>query len=70
MDSNASREVLEILRSAVDQDWQTVVIGTHEARAASYADRVTFLRDGDIVDETRDPDMDSILRVMAGMKDS
>ena len=69
LDSNASREVLEILRTAVDQDGQTVVIGTHDARAASYADRVIFLRDGNIVDETRDSDMDSILRVMEGMED-
>ena len=68
LDSNASREVLEILRTAVDQDGQTVVIVTHDARAASYADRVIFLRDGNIVDEMRDPDMDSILRVMAGME--
>ena len=69
LDSNASREVLEILRTAVDKDGQTVVIVTHDARAASYADRVVFLRDGNIVDEMRDPDMDSILRVMAGMED-
>ena len=34
-----------------------------------HADRVVFLRDGNIVDEMRDPDMDSILRVMAGMED-
>ncbi|MDN8606227.1 ABC transporter ATP-binding protein [Corynebacterium ureicelerivorans] len=68
LDSNASREVLEILRTAVDQDGQTVVIVTHDARAASYADRVIFLRDGNIVDEMRDPDVDSILRVMAGME--
>ena len=68
LDSNASREVLEILRTAVDQDGQTVVIVTHDARAASYADRVIFLRDGNIVDEMRDPDMNSILRVMAGME--
>lgn len=68
LDSNASREVLEILRTAVDQDGQTVVIVTHDARAASYADRVIFLRDGNIVDEMRGPDMDSILRVMAGME--
>lgn len=69
LDSNASREVLDILRTAVDTDGQTVVIVTHDARAASYADRVVFLRDGNIVDEMRDPDMDSILRVMAGMED-
>ena len=66
LDSNVSREVLEILRTAVDQGGQTVVIVTHDARAASYADRVVFLRDGNIVDQMRDPDMDSIRRVMVG----
>lgn len=69
LDSNASREVLDILRTAVDEDGQTVVIVTHDAKAASYADRVIFLRDGNIVDELRNPDMDTILRVMSGMED-
>lgn len=68
LDSNSSREVLDILRTAVDEDDQTVVIVTHDARAASYADRVIFLRDGAIVDELRDPDMDAILNVMSGME--
>ena len=68
LDSNSSREVLSILRTAVDQDGQTVVIVTHDARAASYADRVIFLRDGDIVDELRDPDMDTILAIMSRME--
>lgn len=68
LDSNSSREVLDLLRTAVDQDDQTVVIVTHDARAASYADRVIFLRDGAIVDELRDPDMDAILNVMSGME--
>ena len=68
LDSNSSREVLSIVRTAVDQDGQTVVIVTHDARAASYADRVIFLRDGDIVDELRDPDMDTILAIMSRME--
>ncbi len=68
LDSNSSREVLSILRTAVDQDRQTVVIVTHDAGAASYADRVIFLRDGDIVDEMRDPKMDTILHVMSRME--
>lgn len=68
LDSNSSREVLSILRTAVDQDGQTVVIVTHDARAASYADRVIFLRDGNIVDEMRDPEMDAILSVMSRME--
>lgn len=68
LDSNSSREVLEILRTAVDQDRQTVVIVTHDARAASYADRVIFLRDGQIVDELNEPTMESILQVMSGIE--
>lgn len=68
LDSNSSREVLSILRAAVDQDDQTVVIVTHDARAASYADRVIFLRDGNIVEEMRDPEIDSILQVMSRME--
>ncbi len=69
LDSNASREVLNILRHAVDHDKQTVVIVTHDARAASYADRVVFLRDGAIVDEMREPTIEAILSVMAGIED-
>lgn len=68
LDSNSSAEVLNILRTAVDKDDQTVVIVTHDARAASYADRVIFLADGDLVDELYHPDIDSILSVMAGIE--
>lgn len=68
LDSNSSREVLEILRSAVDGDEQTVVIVTHDARAASYADRVVFLADGNIVDELRSPTMEKILSTMSGIE--
>lgn len=68
LDSNSSREVLEILRAAVDGDEQTVVIVTHDARAASYADRVVFLADGNIADELRDPTMEKILATMNGIE--
>ncbi|PAT02881.1 peptide ABC transporter ATP-binding protein [Corynebacterium sp. NML 150383] len=68
LDSNSSAEVLDILRTSVDRDGQTVVIVTHDARAASYADRVIFLRDGNIVDSLARPDMDTILRVMSAME--
>ena len=68
LDSNSSREVLDILRTAVDRDGQTVVIVTHDARAASYADRVVFLADGRIVDELRNPTMEDILATMSGIE--
>lgn len=68
LDSNSSAEVLDILRTAVDNDDQTVVIVTHDARAASYADRVIFLKDGTIVDELHGASMDDILQTMAGIE--
>jgi putative ABC transport system ATP-binding protein len=40
---------------------QTVVMVTHDAVAASYADRVVFLADGRIVDEMHRPTADSVL---------
>ena len=65
LDSNSSAEVLDILRTAVDQDNQTVFIVTHDAKAASYADRVVFLADGKLVNELQDPTMEAIHNVMA-----
>ena len=61
LDSRASGEVLGILRNSVNQLGQTVVIVTHDPRAASYADRVIFLADGRIVDEMTNPTADSVL---------
>ena len=43
---------------------QTVVMVTHDASAAAYADRVLFLADGKIVDEMREPTADSVLDFM------
>ncbi|MDR7330199.1 ABC transporter ATP-binding protein [Corynebacterium guangdongense] len=68
LDSNSSAEVLSILRTAVDKDNQTVVIVTHDARAASYADRVIFLADGQIVNELMDPTPETILATMTGIE--
>lgn len=65
LDSNSSAEVLEILRTAVDKDDQTVVIVTHDAKAASYADRVVFLADGQLVHDLTGPTMETIHRTMA-----
>ncbi len=61
LDSRSSGEVLGILRNSVSHLGQTVVIVTHDPRAAGYADRVVFLADGQIVDELRDPTADTVL---------
>ncbi len=49
LDSVASNEVLALLRGAVDDFGQTVVMVTHDAHAASFADRLVVLVDGRIV---------------------
>ena len=61
LDSRSSGEVLGILRESVNRLGQTVVIVTHDPRAASYSDRVVFLADGHIVDEMRQPTAERVL---------
>ncbi len=68
LDSRSSGEVLSILRAAVDEFGQTVVIVTHEPAAAAYADRVIFLADGRIVDEMRDPTAETVLDRMKALE--
>jgi len=68
LDSRSSGEVLSILRAAVDEFDQTVVIVTHDPRAASFADRVVFLADGRIVDELREPTAESVLDRMKNLE--
>ena len=55
LDSRSGTEVLSFMRSAVDDHGQTIIMVTHDASAAAYADRVVFLADGRIVDELMDP---------------
>jgi putative ABC transport system ATP-binding protein len=51
LDSRASADVLALLRRAVDEFGQTVVMVTHDQDAAAVADRVVELADGLIVDD-------------------
>ncbi|HKH76486.1 MAG TPA: ABC transporter ATP-binding protein [Rubrobacteraceae bacterium] len=61
LDSRTGAGVLELLRESAARYGQTVVMVTHDARAAAVADRVVFLADGRVVDEARGPDADEIL---------
>jgi len=61
LDSRSGAELLAFLRSAVDDHGQTIVMVTHDARAASHADRVVFLDDGRIVDEMLEPTTERVL---------
>lgn len=53
LDSRASDEVAAWLRRIVDEYQCTILMVTHDPRIAAYADRIIFLKDGSMVDETR-----------------
>ena len=67
LDSSASAGVLAFLRGAVSEHSQSIVMVTHDPRAAAYADRVVFLADGRIVSELEAPTADSVLERMMGL---
>jgi len=67
LDSKAGRGVLDLLRRAVDEFGQTIVMVTHDAAAAAIADSVLFLADGRIVDRLQRPSQDEILDHLKGL---
>jgi putative ABC transport system ATP-binding protein len=68
LDSNSGREVLELLRHAVDEYGQTIVMVTHDATAAAVADRVLFLNDGLIAADHGKLSAGEILDVMKSLE--
>ncbi len=65
LDSKSSADVLGLLRSAADDDGQTTIMVTHDARAAAVADRVVFLADGEIVTTVDAPTENEVIVTMA-----
>src|SRR5579875_2353071 len=61
LDTKSSAEVMRLLRNAVNDLNQTVVIVTHDPVAAANADRVVFLEDGRIVDQMLDPTPERVI---------
>jgi putative ABC transport system ATP-binding protein len=64
LDSHTSDEILELLRDAVTTYGQTTVMVTHDAKAATIADRVLFLADGLVVQELRHASQHEILEAI------
>ena len=64
LDSTTSHEILELMRSSVDAYGQTMVMVTHDPRAAAIADRVLFLADGLIVRDIPRSSQGDILAAM------
>ncbi len=64
LDSRSGTDVLRFMRQAVDDLGQTIVMVTHDARAASFADRTVFLSDGSLKGELIDPTAEQVLDYM------
>ena len=64
LDTRSSEEVLRLLRTAVDEFGQTVVMVTHDPEAASYADRLVVLRDGLVVHDGDAGTADDVIELM------
>ena len=53
LDTRASDEIAGLLRQVASEWGRAVVMVTHDPRIAAYADRIVFLKDGTILDDTR-----------------
>jgi putative ABC transport system ATP-binding protein len=68
LDSKTGGEILDLLRGSVDAYGQTIVMVTHDARAASIADRILFLADGLIVKHMSEASSADVLEVMSTLQ--
>jgi len=68
LDSSTSGEMLDLLRRSVDEYGQTIVMVTHDGRAAAAADRVVFLRDGQVVADRGHLEADEIYDVVKSLE--
>jgi putative ABC transport system ATP-binding protein len=67
LDSTTSHEILELMRASVDDLGQTMVMVTHDPRAAAMADRVLFIADGLIVNDIPRSSQHEILLAMEAL---
>jgi putative ABC transport system ATP-binding protein len=63
LDSKASEDVMQLLRQAVDEFGQTVVMVTHDPAAAAHADRLITLQDGRIVNDAAPGSADEVIEL-------
>ena len=64
LDSQASADVLQLLRTAVDEFGQTVIMVSHDPEAAAHGDRLVALRDGRVVHDERPGSADDVIELL------
>lgn len=64
LDSASSSEVLHFLKKSVTELGQTVIMVTHDAVAASYADRAIVFADGQIVEDVQNPTAEGMSKML------
>jgi putative ABC transport system ATP-binding protein len=69
LDSRTGEEVLHLLRQSRDELGQTIVMVTHDAHAATFADRIVFLKDGTIAHDCGRLGRDEIYDVIKSLED-
>jgi putative ABC transport system ATP-binding protein len=70
LDSKTGTAIMELLRRSAEELEQTVIVVTHDPKAAAYASRVVFLRDGNIVTTFKPPAMMGLQPRMRGIMNS
>jgi len=70
LDSRTGEEVLQLLRHSREELGQTIVMVTHDAHAATYADRIVFLKDGAIAHDCGRLGRDDIYEVIKSLEDA
>ncbi|MER8012468.1 ABC transporter ATP-binding protein [Streptomyces sp. NPDC094149] len=68
LDPETARDILTLLRRAVDDMHQTVVMVTHDPVAAAYSDRALFLAAGRIIDQLDSPTHHRVSHLLAGLR--
>ncbi|RAX47848.1 ABC transporter ATP-binding protein [Arthrobacter sp. AQ5-05] len=67
LDSRTGAEVLSLLRSSTREMGQTIIMVTHDAVAASYADTVLLMKDGELVGQLEDPTVETVTQALSGL---
>ncbi len=70
LDSRTGEEVLQLLRGSRDDLGQTIVMVTHDAHAATFADRIVFLKDGQIAHDCGRLGRDEVYEVIKSLEDA